>query len=93
MKRDNLFSILGMVLIFCSAISCKGADNPGQGGTPSDRNNTPGDPISVNNGKVRFFIDIDKDAPRLKSGVSSGDLTGSAAAVYVNGTKYQLTAD
>lgn len=93
MKRDNLFSILGMVLIFSSAISCKGADTPGQGGTPSDRNNTPGDPISVNNGKVRFFIDIDKDAPRLKSGVSSGDLTGSAAAVYVNGTKYQLTAD
>lgn len=88
-----MLSILGVMFMLSSAGSCRGADNPGNGDSPSNRVTTPGEPISVVDGKVRFYIDVDAEASRLKAGVTSDVILENASAVYVNGTKYELTTD
>ena len=93
MKNRKLLSILGVMFMLSSAGSCRGADNPGNGDSPSNRVTTPGEPISVVDGKVRFYIDVDAEASRLKAGVTSAVILENASAVYVNGTKYELTTD
>ena len=93
MKNRKLLSILGVMFMLSSAGSCRGADNPGNGDSPSNRVTTPGEPISVVDGKVRFYIDVDAEASRLKAGVTSDVILENASAVYVNGTKYELTTD
>lgn len=37
MKNRKMLSILGMMFILCSVISCKGDDKPGTGVNPADR--------------------------------------------------------
>ena len=88
-----MLSILGMMFILCSVISCKGDDKPGTGVNPADRDTAPGEPISIVDGKVRFYIDIDTDAARVKAGVAASDLLSAASSVYVNGTKYDVASD
>ena len=88
-----MLSILGMMFILCSVISCKGDDKPGTGVNPADRDTAPGEPISIVDGKVRFYIDIDTDAARVKAGVAASDLLSAASLVYVNGTKYDVASD
>lgn len=68
MRNRKMLSILGMMFILCSAISCKGDDKPGTGVNPADRDTAPGEPISIVDGKVRFYIDIDTDAARVRQG-------------------------
>lgn len=93
MKNRKMLSILGMMFILCSVISCKGDDKPGTGVNPADRDIAPGEPISIVDGKVRFYIDIDTDAARVKAGVAAADLLSAASSVYVNGTKYDVASD
>lgn len=92
MKNRKVLSILGVMLMLCSVISCKGDDNPGSGSS-TEVDTSPGEPISVVNGKVRFYISIDAEASRVKAGVGAADLLGLASAVYVNGTKYEVASD
>lgn len=42
-----MLSILSMMFILCSVISCKGDDKPGTGVNPADRDTAPGEPISI----------------------------------------------
>ena len=93
MRNRKMLSILGMMFILCSVISCKGDDKPGTGVNPADRDTAPGEPISIVDGKVRFYIDIDTDAARVKAGVAASDLLSAASSVYVNGTKYDVASD
>lgn len=81
-----------VLFMMAAAVSCKGNDNPEKGPVKID-DAKAGDPISVVDGKVRFFVGIADHAPRVCAGVSKTTLLDNAEYLYVNGTKYSLAAD
>ncbi len=84
-----------MLSLLGATFTCNGCSgNSGTGDGPKRPESLePGDPIEVIDGKVRFFVDVDNSAPRVKSGLTREDILSSASAVYVNGLRYELESD
>lgn len=93
MKCKLIYSALTMLCMLSAAVSCDGASGTKGGDNIKPEDVKPGDPIVVVDGKVRFYVDIDGSASRLQTGMSKEAILEKASAVYVNGTKYDLTAD
>ena len=93
MKCNLIYSALTMLCMLNAAVSCDGASGTKGGDSIKPEDVKPGDPIVAVDGKVRFYVDIDGSAPRLQAGESKDGILGKASAVYVNGTKYDLSRD
>ncbi len=86
---------LHAMLIFLSVLSvpfsCSNDSKPGKETEPSEI--TAGGPIKVVAGKVRFFVDVSDDAPRVLAGVKKSWILDNIDALYINGKSYGVTAD
>lgn len=90
------FSYLSATAIICSviwaaAVSCKGSSNPEKEDKKTET--AIGDPIRVISGKVRFFIDVSDDAPRVLAGIDKSKLLDNITKLYVNGKSYEISTD
>lgn len=87
------FSPAAAVLLsfFCLASSCNNDSKSGRDDGTSEI--TAGDPIKVVGGRVRFFMDVSDDAPRVLAGVKKSQILDKIDSFYVNGKGYGVTAD
>ena len=91
MKCKFLPAAIALLMAGSVALSCK--DNSKPGNDEDNAATNVGDPIKVVGGMVRFFIDIDDDAPRVQAGVSKSQILGNIDALYVNGKEYPVSTD
>lgn len=92
MKCKFLPVAAALLLAGLMALSCE-KDNSKSGSNDGTQNVVAGDPITVIDGKVRFFIDVDKNAPRVLAGVEKSKILAGVDKLYVNGKAYSVSTD
>ncbi len=92
MKCKFLPVAAALLLASLMALSCE-KDNSKPGNESEAQEVVAGDPIKVIDGKVRFFIDVDNNAPRVLAGVEKSKILERAEKLYVNGKAYPISAD
>lgn len=91
MRFKSLLAIPIFLSVFCVAISCSTDKKSGNDTDTSEI--AVGGPIKVIAGKVRFFVDVSDDAPRVLAGVGKSSILDNIDAFYVNGMAYDISKD
>ncbi len=91
MKFKFLYVAIPLLVAFGMATSCNDKSKPGK--KEDGKEIVAGDPIKVIGGKVRFFIGVNDDAPRVLAGVDKSKILDNAESFYVNGKSYEISVD